>query len=54
MNAGLGGEGALADIGRVPVGRAVEQLVERVRNLRQLLELRVRDADVEAIARIPA
>ena len=35
MNAGLGGEGAFADIGRVAVGRAVEPLVERVRDMRR-------------------
>ena len=35
------------DIRRVPVGRAVEHLVERVRGVRQRLELVVRDADVE-------
>ena len=48
MDAGLGGEGALADIGRVAVGGAVEPLVERVRDLRQLLERGVGDADLEA------
>ena len=33
MDAGLGGEGALADIGRVAVRRAVEHLVERARDV---------------------
>ena len=33
MDAGLGGERALADIGRVAVGRAVEHLVERARDV---------------------
>ena len=49
MDAGLGGERALADIGRVPVRRAVEHLVERARDLRQRLELVVRHADVEPV-----
>ena len=33
VDAGLGGEGALADVGRVAVRRAVEPLVERVRDV---------------------
>src|SRR5262249_10642207 len=49
VNAGLGREGAFAHIGRVPIRRAVEHLVERVGGMRQGLELRVRDADVEAV-----
>ena len=49
VDAGLGGERALADIGRVAVGRAVEHLVERVRGMREALELLVRHADVEAV-----
>ena len=51
MDAGLGGEGIFADIGRVTVGGAVEPLVERVRDLRQLLQLRVGDADVEFVGK---
>ena len=47
MDAGLGGEGALAHIGRVAVRRAVEHLVEHVRGMRQRLELLVRDRDLE-------
>ncbi len=35
MNAGLGGEGALADIGRMAVRRAVEHFVQRARGMRQ-------------------
>ena len=35
MDAGFGGEGAFADIGRMPVRRAVEHLVERVRDMRE-------------------
>ena len=35
MDAGLGREGALADIGRVAVRRAVEHLVERARDMRE-------------------
>ena len=49
MDAGLGGERALAHIGRVAVGRAVEHLVERVRGVRELLELVVRHADLELV-----
>ena len=44
MDAGLGGERALADIRRVAVGRAIEHLVEHVRGVRKRLELLVRDA----------
>jgi hypothetical protein len=47
VDAGLGGERTLAHIGRVPVGRAVEHLVERARGVRQMPELVVGDADVE-------
>ena len=39
MNAGLGDEGALADIGRMPVRHAVEHVVERARHLDQGREL---------------
>ena len=35
MDAGLGGERAFADIGRVAVGRAIENFVERVRHARR-------------------
>ena len=49
MNAGLGGERAFADIGRVSVGRAVEHFIERARGVRQGLELGVRDADIETV-----
>ena len=37
VDAGLGREGALADIGRVAIGRAVEHLVERVGRMRKAL-----------------
>ena len=47
MDAGLGRERALAHIGRVAVGRAVEHLVERARDMGEVLELVVGDADVE-------
>ena len=35
MNAGLGDEGAFADIGRMAVRRAVEHVVQRARHLHQ-------------------
>src|SRR5580704_10943567 len=47
MDAGLGGESALADIRRMTVRRAVEHLVECVRDMRERAELVVRYADVE-------
>ena len=49
MDAGLGRECVLADIGRVAVGRAVEDLVERVRDMGEALELLVGDADLEFV-----
>ena len=49
MDAGLGGEGAFADIRRVPVGAAVEPLVQRVRDVREFLQRGVADADVESV-----
>ena len=52
MDAGLGGECALAHIGRVAVGRAIEHLVERARDVQQRLELVVRHADLELVGEI--
>ena len=49
MDAGLGREGALADIGRVAIGRAVEHLIQRVGRMRKALELRIRHADLESV-----
>ena len=49
MDARLGREGALADIGRVAVGGAIEEVVERARHARDLAESRVRYADLEAL-----
>ena len=47
VNAGLGGEGAGADIGRMAVWRAVEQFVERMRDARQMRKFLARHADLE-------
>ena len=52
MDAGLGGEGAFADIGRVAVGRAVEHLVERMRDVGERLQLFVRHADIEVLRKL--
>ena len=49
MDARLGREGALADIGRVAVGGAIEEVVERARHARDLAESRVRYTDLEAL-----
>src|SRR5581483_7334489 len=49
VDAGLGGKRALADIGRVAVGSTIEDFIERARNMREVLELLVADADVEAL-----
>ena len=38
MDAGLGGKGAVADIGRLAVGRPVEQFIERARDMGQRLQ----------------
>ena len=48
MDAGLGGEGALAHIGRLAVGRAVQQLVEGARDWVSCGEPLVVDAGLEA------
>ena len=49
VDAGLGGEGRGADIGRVAVGRAVEDLVEHARHAGQGRQLLGGDADLEAL-----
>ena len=49
MDARLGREGALADIGRVAVGGAIEEVVERARHARDVAERLVRYADLEAL-----
>ena len=52
VDAGLGGEGRGADIGRVPVRRAVEQLVEGARDVGDLPQRLGRDADLEALGEL--
>src|SRR6185312_9844560 len=47
MDAGLGRKGAFADVRRVPVGCPVETLVERARYMREILERRTSDANLE-------
>ncbi len=54
VDAGLGGERALAHIGRVAVRRAVEDFVERVRDVGQAVQLLLRHADLEFFAQTPA
>ena len=54
MDAGLGGEGAGADIGRLAVGRAVDQFVEAMGELGQPGQPLVADADLEARRHRPA
>ncbi|CEG08372.1 hypothetical protein BN961_01787 [Afipia felis] len=49
MNSGLGDERTFADIRRMLVGHAVQDIVERARNLRECGELRIRHADLERI-----
>ena len=50
MDAGLGGEGGGADIGRLAVGRAVQHLVEGARDVRQRLRGRLgATPDLEAL-----
>ena len=50
MNAGLGGECALADIGSMAVGSAIEEVVERMRDAGDVAERTVGNADVEFFA----
>ena len=52
MNAGLGHEGAFADIGGVAVRRAVEHVVERARHLHQGRHLVRGDADLERVGEL--
>ncbi len=52
VNAGLGRKGTLTDIGRMAIGAPVEPLIERVRHLRQLVELGAGNADVECIGEL--
>ena len=52
MDTGLGRESRSANIGRVPVGRAIEQFVERVADLGQRRELFRRHADFKAIREV--
>src|SRR5450631_1642309 len=49
VDTGLGRERALADIGRMAVGRPVEDLVEGVRGVGEGLELVVGNADLEPL-----
>ena len=51
MDAGLGDEGALADIRRVPVRRAVKPLVERMRDMSELFKCRLGNPDVETFGK---
>ena len=52
MNAGLGGEGGGADIGRMAVRRAVEQFVEGARDRGDLAQRLGRDAGLEMIRKL--
>ncbi len=45
VDAGLGREGRRADIRGLPIGRAVEQVVEGAADARHLAELRRRDGE---------
>ena len=47
VDAGLGGEGGSAHEGRVPIRRAVQDFVERPRDMRELAQPLFVDADVE-------
>ena len=49
VDAGLGGEGRLADVGRLAVGRAIQQLVEQAAGMRQLPQPLGRHARLEAL-----
>ena len=49
MDAGLGGEGTLAHIGRLLVGRAVQELVEGARDVGEALQALGIDAGLEAL-----
>ena len=49
MNAGLGHEGAFADVRRMAVRRAVEHVVQRARHLHQRRHLLRGDADLERV-----
>jgi len=51
MNAGFCHKRAFADIGRVSIGRAIEHIVQRPRNLHQGRHLVRRDADLEPIGK---
>ena len=46
---GLGGEGRLADVGRLPVGGAVQDLVEQAAGVGQLLQALGRHLRLEAV-----
>ena len=52
MDAGLGRERAVADVGRMAVGRAVENLVERARDMGEAGELVVGNADLETLGEL--
>ena len=52
MDAGLGGERRLADVGRLPVRRAVQDLVEHAARMRQLPELLGPDLHLEALGEL--
>ena len=52
MNAGLGHEGAFANIGRMAVRRAVQHVVERARHLHQRRHLLRGDADLEGVGEL--
>ena len=52
VDAGLGGEGRLADVGRLAVGRAVEDLVQQPAGVRQLAQPLRRHAGLVAIGEL--
>ena len=52
VDAGLGGEGRLAHIGRLAVGRTVEDFVEQPAGVRELAQPLRRDAGLEAIGEL--
>ena len=52
VDAGLGGEGAVADVGRVAVGIAVQHLIEDAAGVRQRAQPLGRDAGFEAVGEL--
>ena len=52
VDAGLGRKRAFPDIGGVAVRRPIEHLIEGVGDMPELLELQLRDADVETLGKL--